>query len=60
MTFDPPTISASPNGLMILAIGWMQARVTQVAGLGEVLEVLGEAAISAEPRESAFDHPSTG
>jgi hypothetical protein len=45
---------------MILAIGWMQARVTQVAGLGEVLEVLGEAAISAEPRESAFDHPSTG
>ena len=28
-------------------------------GLGKVLEVLGEAAISPEPREGALDHPAT-
>jgi hypothetical protein len=40
---------------------WTAARITKVfEGAGKVLEVLGEAAISPEPGESALDQPPTG
>jgi hypothetical protein len=40
---------------------WMKARVNENGeSFGKVLEVLGKTPVSAEPGESALDHPSTG
>ena len=40
---------------------WMKPRVNENGeSFGESLEVLGKTPVSAEPREGALDHPSTG